>query len=164
MGQEWEDTHGNDAVARDLNLGYIQVPILFRYTDIYFSTASAAPNLYVLSGVQLGFLQAVRQQYYRNGEAESFQEAQLGNPFATKLPDFTEDDEQYREFEISAVLGVGLEFPITRLMHLQGEFRYNIGISDVNEAAWRFPDIRNQYVGSKNHFLAFRFGVAFNLL
>lgn len=141
-------------------LEYGKIPIMFKYTFLDYSSNQYAPNLYFLAGPQIGFLHKASVSYNRGGEL-TFTEyhESISNPIANLHPEFTFDKDLYNNIELSISTGFGAEIELSDYLILTVETRLNIGLSDINEREWRFPDLRNNYTASRNYLAGFNIGL-----
>lgn len=162
QGQNYFDVQRRKDVNKDVQLSYIQVPVFFKYTFTDYSINQAAPDLYFLIGPQFSFLQSATSEYIIDGEVVSFDEYHndfINNPISGRHPDFTNDMDLFNTFDLSIASGFGASFELSDYLILTAESRLNWGISDLNARDWRFPDLRNNYVASRNYVWGLKIGL-----
>lgn len=161
QGQKYFDIQGQKETEKEINLNYVQIPIMFKYTFTDYTISQKAPNLYFVVGPQFGLLQSASLKYTRDGTEVGFTEyhAEVINPLNERHPEYTTDLDLFNNFELSLTSGFGAAFEITNELTLTAESRLNWGISDINARDWRFPDLRNNYTASHNYVWGLKIGL-----
>lgn len=164
LGQDYADVHDNNTEVRlNLTLTYLQIPILFKYTNTTFSSSYNGPNLYVLGGPQFSLTQNVYQHYFRDGVRVPFAEAHQFNPILDELPEYVDDADLFRTIEFGIIGAIGLEFPLSNGLYIFSEIRTYMGLTDINHRDWRFPDGDGVYKASRHYYTGLKLGVSMEI-
>jgi opacity protein-like surface antigen len=136
-GQDYEDNFTPNAgplnVVRNIDLSYISLPVLFKYT----STRATKIKAYALAGVQFNFLTNAKEEVYLNQSLK---------------PDSLMAFDKFNHFDFGFALGGGADIFFLNNFYLNiGIYNY-IGISDINSDAVKDFISKNDkgYKGSKN--------------
>lgn len=145
QGQHYEGRINNAVATRQVDMTYMQVPLLLRYT-FGKTFSNNMPSPWVIGiGAQFGFLTAASERF--EGNEASFQ----GEFFPV------EDYRAYlRPMEVAGVLAIDKEFYFHRNMFVSVGLRTTIG-SDINAEGSPAPD---DY--GKSHNFTFGLNVSFN--
>lgn len=163
QGQNYFDIQGGAQLPtnKNVDLSYIQFPVLFKYTFTDYSVSQAAPDLFFVIGPQFGLLQSAKIEYLRDGVVVDFNDYHnsINNPLNDRHPDYTTDIELFNNFDLSLASGLGAAFKLSDYLTLTAESRLTWGISDLNARDWRFPDLRNNYTASRNYVWGLKVGL-----
>jgi hypothetical protein len=153
-GQKYDDIwNNNDEIRRNIDLSYLNVPLLFKY-----SYGESRARFRLLFGPQFSFLQKAEQEYTINGEPFSKMITDLdGNEFDAGAKDIKD---RYSSTDVSIVLDLGADiFLLEEVMYLSIGARGYYGLTDINAEAYRLDNIDGNYDNSRNAGLMFNLGI-----
>ncbi|GAB4329755.1 MAG: hypothetical protein Kow00127_22070 [Bacteroidales bacterium] len=147
QGQKYSDKQSIDGVKydvdRNIDLSYINIPLLFRYS---FGTGST--RFRVLLGPQYSMLQKAEQSYLRDGKKLGTKATDLdGNEFVTDADDITD---RFESTDFSILMDVGADIRLSDPLFLSAGFRGQYGFKDINAPAYRINDLDGEYSPSHN--------------
>lgn len=157
MGQKYLDTWSGADVERTVDLSYLNVPLLFKY-----SYGESIARFRLLVGPQLSFLNKAKQEYLINGKPmpdnELFRvEDKEGNPFF-----IGEDDikDRFNSMDIGIVLDLGADiFLVENMLYLSAAARFHYGFTDINASAYQMENKDENYDPSHNASGVFMLGL-----
>jgi hypothetical protein len=143
LGQKYSDTRDYQPVTRDIDLTYIQIPVLFKY-----NTTGELARFYLLAGPQLAFLTSANQDYLMNGEpAPPFYNEEYGDTIDVSKSDIKD---RLSSFDLMARLDFGLEVMIAKNFMLDLGLTMRYGLMDLNAEDWQLKDKTGNYHASHN--------------
>ena len=134
MGQKYKDTHNGKSYERDIDLNYIQVPLLFK-----FRTAGNVAKFYAMVGPQFSFLTSAKQTYLENGVTWN---KMIVNPITNQPLNVSQEDikERYNSMDIMARVDLGVDIMLGKSLFLNVGATMAYGLIDINATDYRIPD------------------------
>lgn len=130
QGQNYSKEMVNEPTTyREVKLSYFHIPFLFKYS----CGAQYPTRFYLLAGPQLGILNSATI-HYKDGGTEYTIDAKNR---------FTKND-----WEL--VFELGSDFTITQGLYASTGLRFNYGLTDINDPAYRIPNHNGIYNASLN--------------
>lgn len=155
MGQKYTDTWENFDVARDIDMSYLNIPLLFKY-----SYGESRARFRLLVGPQLAFLSKAEQTYTVNGmeiEGQFELENKDDETFDVGAKDITD---RFNSMDIGVVLDLGADiFLMENILYLSAAARLNYGFTDINASAFQLNNIDGNYDPSHNAGGVFMIGI-----
>jgi len=147
---------------KEINLGYIQLPLLFKLTS-----GGDKSKFYMLIGAQYSILRTAETKFITDGNNT---DKLLANT-TERLDQYKKDyiinlktNNQVMKSDIGLVLGLGADIKLTDLFYLNAGLRLYYGISDLNQEAFRKDSERAVYAASNNVFGGLNLGISYKFL
>jgi hypothetical protein len=153
LGQKYKDTHNGNDYQRNVSLGYLQIPLLFK-----FRSGGEFARFCGAVGPQFNFLMSAKQTYTKNGVTYD------SVLYTINHKEFKVGDEEikdrYESMDIMVRLDLGVEFSLTDNLLLNFGMTSAYGLMDVNAADYRLPDHSSgEYHASHNLYGGFNAGI-----
>lgn len=132
--------------TRDINLNYLQIPILFK-----FRTGGEKVRFFAAIGPQFDILMSAKQIYKLEGK-EMTEPVMIENEITKQEFDMVKKDikERYKSMHIMGRVDLGMEFQLCPHMTLDAGLSLAYGFSDINAEDYRIKDISKNYAASNN--------------
>ncbi|MEI7896625.1 MAG: porin family protein [bacterium] len=133
LGQNYTDTYKDTVYTRDVQLNYMQLPLMFK-----FRTGGKA-KFYVMAGPQFNFLLSAKQKYYKQGVIDT---DSIYNPINNKKIKIGEETitDRYSSFDVMARLDLGVDILLGKNFFLNVGLTMAYGLLDINASSLRIPD------------------------
>jgi hypothetical protein len=154
MGQNYENEIGlplffgdteQRKVRREVDLQYVQVPIMLRYF-----TGGERSRFVLLVGPQLGIRGFVEQNYFGEDSAVAF-----GVVPAELFEGLQDQKDYFNAIDLGIAGGFGGEFMIGEDFYFSPALRYYVGLSDINDE--RTQEGIDNYAASRNAYVGLHF-------
>lgn len=166
QGQKYKDVISGNVNEKEVNLHYIQVPLIYRFVlDKERGFAHKKLNKYVLGGFQGGMLLASNVDWYIQGQEVSMlafinqtnSNANYDQIIADHGTNF-EDKALFKSFDLQFLFGGGFQYFQTEDLMFYVELRGGVSLLDINADDWRYNNNKGVYEGSRNLFGGIRIG------
>lgn len=157
LGQEYSDSYDDKDWERNLTFKYNVIPIMFRYT-------SSSDKIKFIGSVGILYAMLNKAEQTWTGGGVPFHEE--GMTLDSNKPfDLGADDVTNRYSKNDIMLNVELGIRVETIDNLFVDVLMNVGygLTDINEADYRFVDTDNNYDASHNLFGGLKVGVAYVL-
>ncbi len=157
LGQKYQDTYKDTTYTRDINLNYLQIPLLFKYR-----TGGNVAKFYLMVGPQFNFLLSATQKYYKYDEifSENFTPTGITKPILIGQETITD---RYNSFDIMGRLDLGVDIIIVKHLLLNIGVTMAYGFTDINATDFQIKDHTGNYNPSHNAYAGFNVGVNYLL-
>jgi hypothetical protein len=156
LGQKYSDTRDSVFYTRDVKLGYLTVPVLFKY-----NTGGKTARFYLLAGPQMGFLMSAKQEYMADGVPFDTTLSNLnGEAFNAGQEDIKD---RFSSFELMARIDLGVDITLVENLVLNVGLTMNYGLLDLNAEAYRLNDYSGNYTPSHNFYGGINMGIVYCL-
>jgi len=157
LGQKYQDTYKDTVYTRDINLYYLQIPLMFKYR-----TGGAVAKFYIMAGPQFNFLLSAKQKYYKHNEIfdENFTPANFTKPILIGQETITD---RYNSLDIMGRLDLGIDIIIVKSLLLNVGLTMAYGFTDINGADWKIKDHTGNYNASHNVYGGINLGINYLL-
>jgi opacity protein-like surface antigen len=143
-------------VERNINLGYFNIPLLFKY-----AFGSGGTKFRFLVGPQVGILMDASQEYLRNDKKiGSIATDQKNKPFVT---DDNEITDRFEKTDFSLVVDIGADIHLSDLFFISAGIRGNYGLSEINAEPYRINNLDGEYLPSNNLWGGVYVGICYKL-
>ncbi len=121
MNSKYKDAKGDMTGKWAINIDYLNVPLLVKYTI-------SGVSLEV--GPQFGFLLSGKGYEYENGELKKFKNYDDKGKVISEqdYEDFTEGDDKFSSFDLGLAIGASY-----KINNIYAGVRYNLGFSDLRD-------------------------------
>ena len=171
LGQTYEDKifGGSIPFRKDIDLSYIQLPIMYRFgmkraQDAMFYTD--VTTFFFTAGVQPSFLLAEGIDWTVDGEKQNW--AQIRNEFSdpsygysTILQSPLTGGNFYTNFDFGVAGGFGVQRFFNERLLISLELRTYLGLLDINETQWRVLNRSGKYGASQNFSAGLRLNASY---
>lgn len=157
LGQDYKDEVNDTTVTRKVNLNYLQVPLLFKY-----STGSDLVRFYLLVGPQFNFLLSADQEYLKNSIST---EEEVYNPFLKKPVKIGEETitDRYNDLDIFARIDFGIDISVIDNLIINAGISMGYGLTDINADDWKMDDVDGNYNPAHNIYGGFNVGICYKI-
>ncbi len=157
LGQDYTDSHNDINWKRNLTFKYNVIPIMFRYT-------SSTDRIKFIGSVGILYAMLNKAEQTWTGDGVDFHEEGITldskKPFDLGANDVTN---RYSTSDIMINIEIGLRVKIIDNLYADGVLNSGYGLTDINDADYRFKDSDENYNASQNFFVGFKVGVAYVL-
>lgn len=145
-----------NSVLRDIDLRYLNIPLFFKY-----AFGSGGTKFRFMAGPQVGILLEANQDYTRNGMKVGPTVKNLeGKSFTPYAGDITE---RFQKNDFSLALDIGADIHISDLFYINAGIRGNYGLTEINAAPYRIPNLDGEYSASNNLWGGIYVGINYKL-
>lgn len=146
----------NYNVERNIDLGYLNIPLLFKY-----AFGSGGTKFRFLAGPQVGLLMNATQEYLRNDKKIGSKATdQNGKLFVTDDDDITD---RFEKTDFSLVVDIGADIHLSDLFFITAGIRGNYGLSEINAEPYRIENLEGEYLPSNNLWGGVYIGICYKL-
>jgi len=154
LGQKYSDTRDSVDYTRDVKLGYLTVPVLFKY-----NSGGKTARFYLLAGLQMGFLMSANQEYLADGVPFDTTVTDInGEPFNVGEKDIKT---RLSSFDVMGRLDLGVDITLAENLFLNAGLTMAYGFLDLNADAYRMNDYSGNYSASHNFYGGFNLGISY---
>jgi hypothetical protein len=156
---------GTYNVERNIDLGYFNIPLLFKYA---FGTGGT--KFRFLAGPQVGILLDATQEYLRDDVNDNVDGNyvriktttldQNGKQFVTDANDIKD---RFEKTDFSLVVDIGADIHLSDLFYITAGLRGNYGLTEINAAPYRINNLEGEYLPSNNLWGGVYFGICYKL-
>lgn len=137
-GQSYKDFEGNLPVTRDVDLKYLDIPLMLKYTS-----PNGGTRFFAMGGFQYSILQDAAIEYYVGDDNRS--------------P--TDAIERFENSDMAFILGTGTNIMLPLNLYASVGLRFTYGLTDINDPEWRLPNQDDIYEPSRNATGGIRLGL-----
>ena len=156
LGQKYSDVRGDTSFTRDIQTGYLTVPVLFKY-----NSAGKTARFYFCAGPEFAFLLSAEQEYLADGSQYNRTMTNLdGETFNVGDPDI---QDRVSSIDIMARVDMGVDISLTGNLILNAGLTMNYGLTDLNAPAYRLEDYSGNYNPSHNFYGGITMGLNYRI-
>jgi hypothetical protein len=167
-GQHYESTISGLRFNKQVDLKYLQIPLLYRY---HFGDEDGV-RFFIGAGPYFGFLSSAEMNHQLNNADVSFFQlitADFSNANALAIatqvnangePDY---ESMYQSLDLGLIFNFGVKIPLGDILQLAPQFRIGGSLTDINSDAWRYNNNKGEYELSRNAFGVFMMAVNYRL-
>jgi len=152
----------NYNVERNIDLGYFNIPLLFKY-----AFGSGGTKFRFLVGPQVGILMDASQEYLRDGGKLKYGPTGIPKPENLDGKEFIPDDnditDRFEKTDFSLVVDIGADIHLSDLFFITAGIRGNYGLSEINAEPYRIKNLEGEYLPSNNLWGGVYVGICYKL-
>ncbi len=154
LGQNYTDVIKDTNYLRNVQLNYLQIPLMFK-----FRTGGEVISFYAMAGPQLNYLLSATQTYYK--EDSEYNPDDYFNPENQKLIKVGESTitDRYNSIDVMVRIDLGVEISIIKNLWASAGLSMGYGLLDINAPDWQLKDSSGNYNPSHNVFGGFNVGI-----
>lgn len=151
LGQKYE---GAKSQTRDIELKYIAIPIMAKYTG-----KGDMVRFHFMLGPELAFLTKATQDYNMGTSGNAVSRKDLDGKTFVKTA--TDIKDRFVKMDFMLAFDIGADISINEFLLVNAGLRANYGFRDINAKAYRIPNFDNVYTASHNMYFGFQVGVSY---
>lgn len=153
LGQNYTDVIKDTNYIRNVQLNYLQFPLMFKYR-----TGGSVIRFFAAAGPQLNYMLSATQTYYKQNADYN---PDVWNDITKKWVKVGESTitDRYNSIDIMARIDLGVEFSIIPNLWANAGISMGYGFLDINAPDWQIKDSDGNYNPSHNAFFGFNVGI-----
>jgi len=141
-------------VIRDINLNYIQVPILFKY-----SPEGKDARFYIMAGPQVGILASAKQKFTNDGV--SIPNKVTANDGTVEDAALEDIKHRYQKVDMMARLDIGVDIFATPSLIINLGLTTSYGFIELNDKNWEVQNFKGEIPKSHNFYAGLNIGICY---
>jgi hypothetical protein len=153
LGQNYTDLIKDTTYLRNVQLNYLQFPLMFK-----FRTSGEVVRFFAAAGPQLNYMLSATQTYFKQNSEFNPEAWNEHTQKWEKVGQSTITD-RYNAIDVMARIDLGVEISIIKNLWLNAGLSMGYGFLDINATDWQIKDSSGNYNPSHNVFAGFNVGI-----
>ncbi|MDP4282058.1 MAG: outer membrane beta-barrel protein [Bacteroidota bacterium] len=158
LGQKYGDTQKDTLYSRRINLNYLMIPLMLKYTS-----SGDIARFYMDAGFELALLTSATQDYMKDGKQDTMHwyNSITKESFVVGEKDIKK---RFNPLDVMFRLDLGSDITLTKNLFLNAGLTFSYGLMDINASDYHLKDYKeNNYRYSHNFYCGLNVGINYKI-